>query len=1098
MIASAVSTYAADKPTVKKFPAPLQQGTFAKPFNKAPLNQDVDKGLKCYASTSILDYNSEPGVISFYSNSLYDFTKLGKCIDYNPNEVTEGLQLTRFIGGTYCTSPGVGGEYVGYLVERYSFVDYIRSYGYWDLETGEFEVLKDMSDLKDNFHFIEGMSTNPKNGKLMAVAHSKVTNPASSIGEVDPETGEYELIKELNEYYFDIAYDSDGNLWAYRWIWPNEADASLEGSMLVQLDEENGYAEKNPVRVKKDGSDFLCYYGATLCFDYTTGDLYVMATNSDANCYFAKLNTQTGEMVDPQYSYNLCTGLYIPFKTADSRQAANQVTNLKSELLDNGTKVKLTWTNPTTAWDNSPLTELAEVLVYRDDMDADPVATLNESVLVGKDMEWTDENASDGVHTYYVVPCRVQGEKGIYNSWEVFIGEDVPGAPKNITLTKQDSKTLVLKWEAPAEGATSGWYDATTLKYKITRYPDNTVVAEDATGNSFTDSNLGETHGYYYTILPYTAKGEGTPATSDVVRAGNAYEPNYVADMTSPDTANDWTPVDANADGYKFVYETYYQGYQISLSNNANADDYVLSPDLDLKGGNTYKVSFRINLHWRYDKDNLDTMHDFDITAGMGTTAADQTIVVESFRGFKNLVYDTEYTVEGYFTPQTDGVYNVGFHLLTQGVMDDITVKGASVENVYDNDLKVKAFTGNVDVVQGTPSDFNVDVFNAGNNASSNYAVKVCRLDGDEKVELGRTEVSETLAPFTSKTVVVSTTPDVTGAAKLVAEIEYTSDQYLDNNTSDVMDVNIQESDVVPFNETVLSEEWDSNTETPDVFDLKQDTRWPISLAKNYSNSESIYYPSDFQTPLAEYESVTINRMALEYSSNDGATIHDVPLTIYLGETDKKAYDTYSWGCVAATEWMPLENMTKVFDGTVSTTVGENNKLVIPFSEKFQYNPKKNLVMTIACAGNATEHADGNSYPILYNHFCVCDPNNYDTPVYRQVLYEGKTAPYDYVSEVKYCAKSYVPVLYLAIETLTGIESVKIGEGGAFGYDKASGSILLGGMNAQTVTVYNLSGQVVRSVGKAFNSKLNLSNGVYVVKAISADGNVVTRKIQVK
>ena len=53
-------------------------------------------------------------------------------------------------------------------------------------------------------------------------------------------------------------------------------------------------------------------------------------------------------------------------------------------------------------------------------------------------------------------------------------------------------------------------------------------------------------------------------------------------------------------------------------------------------------------------------------------------------------------------------------------------------------------------------------------------------------------------------------------------------------------------------------------------------------------------------------------------------------------------------------------------------------------------------------------------------------------------------------------------------------------------------------MNAQTVTVYNLSGQVVRSVGKAFNSKLNLSNGVYVVKAISADGNVVTRKIQVK
>ena len=45
------------------------------------------------------------------------------------------------------------------------------------------------------------------------------------------------------------------------------------------------------------------------------------------------------------------------------------------------------------------------------------------------------------------------------------------------------------------------------------------------------------------------------------------------------------------------------------------------------------------------------------------------------------------------------------------------------------------------------------------------------------------------------------------------------------------------------------------------------------------------------------------------------------------------------------------------------------------------------------------------------------------------------------------------------------------------------------------MTVYNVAGQ---TVAQGANKKLNLTSGAYVVKAMNAEGKVMTSKLQVK
>lgn len=1021
------------------------------------LNDDKDLGTKMWATT-VTDYNRDPGFVYFYSNETHELNKTGIIKSREEDELRRWIMSS----ATYHN-----GEYLGYIYYRYDLgYNFVKAFAKVDLEKGTWTPKRDMSALEDNWDFMETMYSNPKTGKLMGMPRNRDGSVTSTFGEVNPETGEYTQEAVLGQYYFAMAYDDYGTLWAVRWNDQN-SDGEVDGSRLVTLNPENNYQEDKCINLKMENSNFKMYYQNSMYFDTSTGDLWIIASNTDGRQYLCKVNTETGvmEKAGAVGFSDIATGLYIPGYKADSPQAASRVTSLSSTFDENGI-VTLKWNNPTKAWNKEELTELTEVLIYRDGLEDDKlVATLTENVTVGGEMTWTDKDAKAGVHVYYIVPCRVKDEKGIPESWRAFTGRDVPGTVENVTLTKNTNTSLTLKWEKPLLGKNDGWYDKDNVRYNVVRYPDKKEIANNIQQTEITDDELGNIELYYYIITAVTDDGEGVATTSPEVLAGSSYTTPYSTDFSTKAKADQWVTVDANQDGFKYEYHDWWEPYGLVLyTSEGQNNDYAISPALKLKGGTTYKVKFDVYFSYcatDYDPERFQT---FRITAGQGTTAEAQTIELKKWDKFQHFKYYETFPFEAFFTPEKDGEYNVAYHYYDSPVYDNVIVTGASVEEVFENDLAAMSIEGTANPSKGAVSDYTVKVKNEGKKAASSYKVQVVRLDGNEKVIIGETTVDETLEPQTEKDITVRVTPDVEGDAEFAGNVVLQNDQNSLNNTSEALGVSIGEEGKIPFNHTVTG------------VDEDLDTRVPISFLKYCSYSQSVYHTSE----IGLTGSPKIHSIAFKYDTN--TPVEDFNVTVYLSMTDKDGFDDNK-------EWQPLSQQTKVFEGKQTILSGTGNMMIFDLDEPFEYDPTKNLMLSVFKTGNSDDQ-----FPAIYQSYNT----NWEKP--RSLRYENAdtTEPVGGIDSECFVIAN-LPVLYLAVEDKqgTGLSEIVIGDGG-INYD--NGHINLNGIDAASVTVYDLMGRIM--LDKNLTADMTsvdapLGQGIYVVKAISHDGKIYTTKIRV-
>lgn len=1048
----------AEKLSVKKFPPPLSTVQRTPP-KKQVLNDEKEKGVSMWAVT-MTDYSRDPGFVHFYSGSPWDLQKTGII----QNDEIDPNRRWLMTGGTMHN-----GEYLGYIFYNYDMgYAWAQAFARVNLEEGTWEALADLSK-GDYYQWetqMDAMATDPKTGKLMGVAHNGLGEVVSTIGEVDPSNGDFTILETLDEWYFAIEYADDGTLYAVRWTY-DESSSERTGSCLVTLDPANHYAETLVTELTKDGQPFMMYFQNSLRFDRATGDLWILATNDNAYQYVCKLDMKTG-VLDSKGSLgysDIASGLYIPALTADAPGGAARVSNLTSSFDDNGI-VTLTWTNPTLTLDKQKLTELAEVLVFRDGLeDENKVATLTgEEVKVGGEMAWTDETAESGVHTYYVVPCRVAGEKGVPDQWLAFTGRDVPGKPENVSLYK-DGLSLVLSWTAPALGARDGWYDKSGITYTITRYPDSVKVAEGLTATEFTDNDLGEIRSYYYRITPCTSDGEGTYTESYEVLAGSSVSLPYSTNFETYEEAGMWTPVNANGDANIFEYSQWDpKGYRLYVESEYNSDDYIISPAFKAESGKSYKVTFNVYFQQRTEDWDPKRVHEFSLTAGQGATAEAQNIVISNLEGFQNFDYYETFPFEAFFTPETSGDYNVGLHYYSpEGIMDVITLVGASVEEVLGKDLAVMSLAGTSNPVKGTASEYTVTVKNSGSEDINAYKVQIVRLDETGNVVLGETEVSETLASQKETQIKVDATPDIEGDFQQVAVVVLEGDENTDNNTSASKKVTAAPEGTLPFNFVI---DGDNHT---------SGTRLPISFCNYYSIGQSLYTADELNMSGSD---IKIHRLAFEYDTNTEVESFDVQ--VYLGLSDLKdvGYDE--------TYWTPLEEQTKVFEGKQSFVSGKDNMLIFNFDEPFSYDPTKSLVVTVCKEGSSSD-----KYPAEFKYF-----NDEWTAKdnFRSIIYENDNSP-EYSPSYTY---PYLPILHLAVESGAGvgIENVVIG-GNGISFN--NGTVSFNGIEAARLTVYDLNGRVVLETSPAEGQtsvNAGLNQGVYVVKVVANDGKVYTKKVQ--
>lgn len=230
------------------------------------------------------------------------------------------------------------------------------------------------------------------------------------------------------------------------------------------------------------------------------------------------------------------TGLSIEIDDMSIDVLANEnapakVENLSIKTSQGTAPVTIKFNLPKKQVNGKNLEKLTKVEVWRNTSELVKSLEVTEP---GKLVTITDNKGAKGMTTYSVVAYN---EAGIGERVEqkVYIGLDLPGAPKNITLTDNLKGGLKLTWETPTEGANGGYCDPNNLTYNVYKVIDGRAVGYKGNikGNELT---IDTQDGYFaqdqtlvmYGVEAVNSAGGGDVYVSTEVIVGKPYTYPFV------------------------------------------------------------------------------------------------------------------------------------------------------------------------------------------------------------------------------------------------------------------------------------------------------------------------------------------------------------------------------------------------------------------------------------------------------------------------------------------------------------------------------------------------------------------------------------------
>jgi hypothetical protein len=217
-------------------------------------------------------------------------------------------------------------------------------------------------------------------------------------------------------------------------------------------------------------------------------------------------------------------------------------------------------------------------------------------------------------------------------------------------------------------------------------------------------------------------------------------------------------------------------------------------------------------------------------------------------------------------------------------------------------------YTQNTSPSVGSFTNIGVMIKNMGSMTQSNYTVKLMS---------GTTELASMPGPSITYQQVLSVNFDnfftSPGPLSIYGKVVATADNVPENNSSPILDLNIQPVD--------------TNWVTIGLGDLGESS--PIEVSEHNSLYETIYNVTEINV------TGQITAMTLYYRFNDSSTV-TTPLKIWLGTTTMTDLSN---------NWMPSTMMTNVFDGTLTLPIDQNS-VTINFTTPFHYS-ENNLVVLL-------------------------------------------------------------------------------------------------------------------------------------------------------
>lgn len=503
------------------------------------------------------------------------------------------------------------------------------------------------------------MTYDSTNGKIYAAVWGNYDGTYNRFATVDPLTGATTELSTIPELAC-LAANNFGEIYG----------VSLTDGILYKFDKTDGsYVEIGATGVNPK-------YVQSACVDPATNQIYWAAQNTNDEGLLYTIDTSTGKanLVGRFANNEEFSCLFIE----DDIKGLNAPAALSNfSTAYDGTSSRVSFTLPTKAFDGTSLSGSLDVYVY-----ADGVEKVHTTATAGQAVSY-EMSLGDGDHSIVAFAQNSAGA-GPKTTVRHFAGNDVPGAPQNLNLAITDN-CATLTWDAPSTGLNGGQIDASSLKYKIVRYPGGNVCSTGYTGTSFTENLPAGIANYYYTVTSSSAQGEGGTATSNSVFTGSTFEVPYINQFNDAESLLGFTIIDGDGDGYSWEYKhltPYNTDAQDIVWTRYNSteqcDDWLILPPIEFNKSNAYQLRFKARV---FDSDYPER---FEVTIGSAASVEAQTT---------NILRSTETDSESYvqysvpFTVAQDGVSYISFHCISSAnsyrlLLDDIEITATATSDV--------------------------------------------------------------------------------------------------------------------------------------------------------------------------------------------------------------------------------------------------------------------------------------------------------------------------------------------------------------------------------------------------------------------------------
>lgn len=389
-------------------------------------------------------------------------------------------------------------------------------------------------------------------------------------------------------------------------------------------------------------------YINSMAYDPDTKMLYWASVDENSNGALYQIDPATASTT---LIYNFpnnesFAGLYI----LDNKTPANApaaVADLAVQFSSPGsTQGKVTFTAPALTYGGSPLTGnlTAEVTTGHGQL-------IYAGITPGQKFSTPILDFPEGSSQVSVTLCSgdLRGES---TSISVMCGIDSPGQPQNLQLAIVDGNPS-LTWDAPVSGANGGWFDPSSVRYRVTRLPDNVCVTQSIADTHFVDNTITRTMAVQYQVVAFNDKGESLPVLSQKVVVGDGYSLPFTETFETADDFNLWTVVDLNGQTtweYDASAKNIFSKY---TTPDYAVDDWIISPQFRLEAGKSYALTFDSKVY------NKSYPENFSFWLGTSTSPEDMTVKICEKLDYRVTSFENNRVI---FQSPGDGMYHLGLY----------------------------------------------------------------------------------------------------------------------------------------------------------------------------------------------------------------------------------------------------------------------------------------------------------------------------------------------------------------------------------------------------------------------------------------------------